>query len=331
MLRGMNPPALTLADRIRGCLWGEIVGDAMCLGSHWIYNLGEMEQKFPGGPKGFEAPAEGHYHYPKEPGDLTHYGEGAVVMLESIASQGRLDLADYWLRFFEHFGSPEYVGYLDGATRGTLENFARFEEEQPNTTYHFQGGADDDQLCTVTRFAPVVVAHREDPAMLDEVERCTRVCHNSDRAVTYAKAAAIVLKDVLDGVDLNGAFFHAREVAPSLHPALGLEVQRKIDAGMSATQDETTLAIQKFGQAGPLPQSFPSAIICVAKHGHSFSKALLANLRAGGDNAGRGALIGAWLGAAHGFVGIPSAWTMRLRAAPRIEGLVERIIANATK
>ena len=115
MLGAMTPPFLTLADRIRGCLWGEIVGDAMCLGSHWIYNLGEMEQKFPGGPKGFEAPPEGHYHYPKEPGDLTHYGEGALVMLESIASQGHLDLADYWLRFFEHFGSPEYVGYLEPA------------------------------------------------------------------------------------------------------------------------------------------------------------------------------------------------------------------------
>jgi ADP-ribosylglycohydrolase len=327
----MNPPVLTLADRIRGCLWGEIVGDAMCLGSHWIYNLGEMEQKFPGGPKGFEAPAEGHYHYPKEPGDLTHYGEGALVMLESIASQGHLDLADYWLRFFEHFGSPEYVGYLDQATRGTLENFARFEEQDPNATYHFQGGGDDDQMCTVSRFAPVVVAHREDPALLDVIESCTRVCQSNDRAVAYAKACAIVLKDLLDGVDFNGAFHHAREVAPRLDPVIGPEVRRKIDAGITSTLDETTLAIQKFGQACPLPQSFPAATMCASKHAHSFSKALLANLRAGGDNAGRGALIGAWLGALHGYPAIPSAWTMRLHAAPRIDVLVERIIAHATK
>jgi ADP-ribosylglycohydrolase len=327
----MSPSALSLADRIRGCLWGQVVGDAMCLGSHWIYNLGEMEQKFPGGPKGFEAPAEGHYHYPKEPGDLTHYGEGALVMLESIASQGHLDLADYWLRFFENFGSPEYVGYLDKATRGTLENFAQFEEQDPNATYHFQGGADDDQMCTVSRFAPVVVAHREDPALLDVIASCTRVCQNNPRAIIYAQVCALILKDLLDGADFNAAIHHAREVAPSLDPIIGGEVRRKIDAAISATLDETTLAIQKFGQACPLPQSFPSAAICVLKHGHSFSKALQANLRAGGDNAGRGALIGAWLGAAHGYVAIPSEWPMRLRAAPRIEALVERIIANATR
>ncbi|OAI42654.1 hypothetical protein AYO41_03880 [Verrucomicrobia bacterium SCGC AG-212-E04] len=326
----MSQSPLTLADRIRGCLWGELVGDAMCLGSHWIYNLGEMELRFPGGPKGFEAPAEGHYHYPKEPGDLTHYGEGALVMLESIASQGQLDLADYWLRFFEHFGSPEYIGYIDIATRGTLENFAQFEEQDPNATYHFQGGGDDDQMCMVSRFAPVVVAHRTDPALLDVIDRCTRVCQNNDRAVAYAKTSALILKDLLDGLDLNGAFHHAREVAPGLDPVLGPELRRKIDAGIASTQDETTLAIQKFGQACPLPQSFPSATMCSVKHGHSFSKALLANLRAGGDNAGRGALIGAWLGALHGYSAIPASWTMQLTAAKRIEILVERIVSRAT-
>lgn len=302
----------------------------MCLGSHWIYNLGEMEQRFPGGPRGFEAPAEGHYHYPKEPGDLTHYGEGGLVLLESVATQGDLDVADYWLRFFEHFGSPEYVGYIDQATRGTLENFARFEEEDPNATYHCQGGGDDDQMCTVSRFAPVVVAHRQDSALLEIIERCTRVCQNNDRAVIYAKVSALLLKDLLDGLDFNGALYHAREVAPAMDPVLGGEMRRKIEAGMASTLDETTLAIQKLGQACPLPQSFPASIICAAKHQSSFSKALLANLRAGGDNAGRGSLIGAWLGALHGYPAIPQAWTMRLSAAPRIDAMVERVISRAT-
>ena len=83
-----------LADRIRGALWGTFVGDALCLGSHWIYNLGEMAQRFgPAGPQGFDEPAEGHYHYPKRSGELTHYGEGALVLLESMAAHGRLDLA----------------------------------------------------------------------------------------------------------------------------------------------------------------------------------------------------------------------------------------------
>ena len=77
----------TPQDRLRGAIWGQLVGDAFCLGSHWIYNLTELEKSFPGGVQGFEAPLEGHYHFGKQPGEQTHYGDGALVMLESVAER----------------------------------------------------------------------------------------------------------------------------------------------------------------------------------------------------------------------------------------------------
>ncbi len=334
----------TLADRIRGCLWGQLIGDAFCLGSHWIYNLGEMQQRFPDGLKGFESPFEGHYHYPKQPGEMTHYGEGALLVMESVAQQGRFDRHDYWLRYLEHFGSPEYTGYLDRATRVTLERFAEFEEANPDTPFPAESGADDDEMSNVTRLAAVVIAHREDPTLLDIIETFVRVCQDNDKAVAYAKADAIVLRDILNGTDFHGAFDHARQIAQGLDPEHGYEVRRKIEAGMSSslefelrqdlgekmgsTYDQAVLAIQKLGQSCPLPQSFPAATICAAKHAHSFPDAIIANARAGGDNAGRGALIGSWLGALHGYEAIPIAWTVRLKAARKIELLVERIVSR---
>lgn len=337
----------TLADRIRGCLWGQLIGDAMCLGSHWIYNLGELEQRFPAGLKGFEAPYEGHYHFPKQPGEFTHYGDGCLITLESVAQHGRFDRTDYWMRFLEHFGSPEYTGYLDSATRATLEHFAVFEEENPEQPYHAQGGADDDQLAAPTRLAPLVVAHREDGALLEIVEEFTRVVQNNDKAVAYTKAIAIVLRDLLNGRDFHGSFDRARAMAQGIDPQYGYEVRRKIEAGMSSTLefelrqgldermgsigDQAVLAIQKLGQSCPLPQSFPAATICAAKLAHSLPEALLANARAGGDNAGRGALIGAWLGALHGYEAIPIAWTVKLKDAPRIQVMVEKIVARCGK
>lgn len=320
-----------LADRIRGALWGTFVGDALCLGSHWIYNLGEMAQRFgPAGPQGFDAPAEGHYHYPKQSGELTHYGEGALVLLESMAAHGRLDLADYWSRFLEHFGSPEYTGYLDHATKGTLENFAHWEEANPGGRFHFQAGADDDQLAAATRMAPVVIMHRNDPALLDVVEDATRFCQNNDRAVAYNKAAAIALRALLDGQGHVAAFQHARALARGLDPELGGEVWRKLENALHPSLDDTVTMIQRFGQACPLPQSMPSAVICAMRHAHSPAEALMENLRAGGDNAGRGALIGMWLGALHGLDAFPVAWCAKLRAAPRIQIMVDLIVAKAT-
>src|SRR3954452_11229962 len=102
----------TLAERMRGAIWGQLVGDAFCLGSHWIYNLTELETAFPGGVHGFEAPREGHYHFGKKPGEQTHYGDAALVMLESVAELGHFDPVDFLRRFEVRFG-PSYTGYRD--------------------------------------------------------------------------------------------------------------------------------------------------------------------------------------------------------------------------
>src|SRR5688572_10477103 len=118
-------------DRLRGAIWGQFVGDAAALGTHWIYNLTEMKRAYPGGVQGFETPLEGHYHYGKHPGEFTHYGDAALLMLESVAGLGRFDAIDFGRRFVGKFGSGAYKGYIDKATRGTLENKAAFEEANP--------------------------------------------------------------------------------------------------------------------------------------------------------------------------------------------------------
>ncbi len=82
---------VTTKDRLRGAVWGQFVGDAAALGTHWIYDLSELSARFPGGIFGFEAPAAGDYHESKKPGDQTHYGDGALVLLESIAEHGGFD------------------------------------------------------------------------------------------------------------------------------------------------------------------------------------------------------------------------------------------------
>jgi len=52
-----------LPDRLRGMIWGQLVGDAAALGTHWIYNLSELEAAYPNGVDGFEEPKEGHCEF----------------------------------------------------------------------------------------------------------------------------------------------------------------------------------------------------------------------------------------------------------------------------
>ena len=68
-------------DRVAGMIWGQFIGDALCLGTHWIYNLEDLKTFYPE-LKGFEEPRTGHYHAGKKPGELTHYGESALMLLE---------------------------------------------------------------------------------------------------------------------------------------------------------------------------------------------------------------------------------------------------------
>jgi ADP-ribosyl-[dinitrogen reductase] hydrolase len=313
-------------DRLRGAIWGQLVGDAACLGSHWIYDLGELARTYPGGVEGFEAPLKGHYHHGKVPGDQTHYGDAALLMLRSVAERGRFEAADFGGRFMELMGSPDYGGYRDQATRETLENRRRFLADRPGDSFDFQQGGNDDQPATATRLAPVVAAHFRDERLLDVVAAATRVCQNSGRAVAYMKCHALVLAGLFDGRDLVAALRSAGEAVVRADPVYGPEIRRKIREAVDAVHFSVTTATSRFGQSCPLIFSFPAAIHAAVKYGDDFAEAVLSTARAGGDSAGRAAMVGAWLGAALGIGGIPEDWRRRLTAHDAIEGDVERLV-----
>jgi ADP-ribosylglycohydrolase len=275
---------------------------------------------------GFEAPAAGHYHYGKQPGDLTHYGDAALLLLRSVAERGGFDPVDFGGRFVALFGSDTYRGYRDHATKDTLESYAAFMAGKPGAAYHFQGGGNDDQPATVTRLAPVVVAHWRDNDLPQIVASVTRVSQANDRALAYARGYALILQALFAG---NGMATALSATERALAGTAGeTEVSEAIAAGGNAVALTVREATLKFGQACPLAHSFPAAVQCALKYEHDLARAILATANAGGDNAGRAAMIGAWLGAVNGVAGIPPAWRKRLNRQEEIHALVERIVAR---
>ena len=320
-----------VAERARGAIWGQLVGDAFCLGVHWIYDLKELRRVYPDGVRGFETPAPGHYHAGKVPGDLTHYGDAALLLLQSVAETGRVDARDFGRRFVERFGSPDYPGYRDHATKDTLSHAAAFARAHPGEAFDYQQGADDDQLATVSRLAPVVsllvLAGADTPALLRHVETITRVTQNNDRAVAYAKADALVLAALLTGQSLHEALRSAEAAITEAAPAGGEEVRRRFRAAADATLLTVAAATLQFGQSCPLEHSFPASVHCLVKHSTSYNDALPANAAAGGDSAGRAGMLGAWLGALLGPEAIPAGWCQRLTAAPAIHAAIDRLLS----
>lgn len=314
-------------DRFRGAIWGQLVGDAACLGSHWIYDLGELARIYPEGLAGFEAPAKGHYHHGKFPGDQTHYGDAALLLLRSVAELGRFDAADFGRRFVALMESPEYTGYRDHASRGTVANYHKFLDRNVDGIFDFQQGADDDQPATATRLAPVVVSHYRDNQLLHVTSAATKVCQDNDRAVAYMKCHALILKELFNGQALVAAIQGVGEEVAA-EPAYGPEIVHQIGEALDFLPLSVPEVTVHFGQSCPLLHSFPSAIHAAVKYQDDFAAAVLSTAQAGGDSAGRASLIGAWLGAFLGIGGIPEDWRRRLTAYDAIERDVERLVRN---
>jgi len=308
----------TQLSAIEGALWGQFVGDAAALGSHWIYDLDVVASQYPGGIQGFETPLKGHYHEGKNSGDLTHYGDAALLLLESVAACGAFRETDFGLRFESYFTSPSCKSYKDHATRETLEHLT----QEPG---NYQNGADDDQLASVTRLVPVVVAYQQRPIpdMLEAVRRLTLVTQNHATAQACTSAHAVLLQKLLSGTPFRQAFETTRT-----SPEVSCDSSDYFEFAYMLREMDVITATGRFGQSCPLAQSFPAALHAAWVHHDDFTIAVLNTVRAGGDNAGRAAMVGAWLGAANGLNGIPDEWLLRLRQRERIQAAITQLLAK---
>ena len=311
-------------------IWGQFVGDASALGAHWIYNLNEQAVAYPDGVHGFDAPRQGHYHFGKSPGDLTHYGDAALIVLESVAECGGSDPADFGSRFFEKMNPDTYGGYIDNATRGSFENRLTFEDSHAAEVFDYQQGADDDQMATISSLAPIVAAHHGDVDLFEIVTRATRVRQNTERATAYVRTHARILSELLAGRDIHSALHRVEETIGD-EPAFGSELKRKFHSAFACLSKPVTDATDRLGQSCPLISSFSASLHSLLKSTDSFENSIVAVLRAGGDNAGRAAVVGSWLGAHLGIVGIPDAWQSRLANRARIEQCVEAIVDRGAR
>jgi ADP-ribosyl-[dinitrogen reductase] hydrolase len=318
-------------DRIRGAVWGQFVGDAAGLGSHWIYDLDELGQTFPGGPVGFEKPGPGHYHWGREPGDQTHYGDGALVLLDALGDHGGFDARVFGAAFVDAFDEPHYNGYVDKATKGTLANFAAFTQEHPSGDYDFRHGADDDQPATQTRLSVLVARYANAPLgqLTQVVDALTQVTQDNAVARADARFGALLLRSLIDGSGVEDAVGEALYHLSEIDGVDAKLVQEQVDSARRAKGIDTTKATLSFGQSCPLEHTVPAALQVFFSFPDDFEHAIVATLRAGGDNAARASMVGSWLGAHLGVDAVPARWRSRLSNAQAISNGVEKILATS--
>jgi len=287
------------------------VADALALGGHWVYNAGVISKKF-GRLDSMQAPLGKTYHPTKKAGDFTHYGDQTLVLLESVAREGRFDLARFardWQALFDG-----YDGYFDHATKDTLINFknGRGPEKAGSESTDFSGAA---------RIAPVVYAHRKDrDAMVAACRAQTAMTHNHPEVVAGAEFLARVLWHVLQGqapADAMSAVADGEMDNPA--------VAGWVSTGLESAEGETLAVIADFGQACAISMAFPATVHLVARYEDDLEAALVENVMAGGDSAARGMAVGMLLGAWLGDEALPSAWLEQMNRTKQIDHLLAKM------
>lgn len=326
-LSGANPESISTADRLRGMIWGQLVADAAALGAHWIYDPAKMAERFPNGVEPFATPAEGHYHEGKHSGAFTLYGDAGMLVLETVAEEGHFDHVAFGERFMSTMTPGHYRGYIDHATTQTWDHYQAWKSSGRREPFDYQQGADDNQMASATSVAAVVAAHYNDSDFLSTIETFVKVRQDHPEAIVFVQFQALVLKELLHGASFESAVEAAITDLPE-SPEKALVIERFADAAkLSGTPSEATAAL---GASCPLPDSIPASAYTLEAVSETYENAILATLQAGGENAGRACVVGAWYGAAHGIDAIPSAWREQLKNHAQVEELVEIIVKNAT-
>ena len=298
-------------ERYLGLLYASFVGDSFALGPHWIYDQEEIAARF-GRLTELQSPDENKYHQGKEEGDQTHYGDQALVLLESLEACGGNfvveDFARRWREFWKK--SP---AYRDHATQDTLANL----ESGRGLT---RSGSDSKELGGAARLAPLLVALRgEEPAtLIGAVRAQTALTHATSEVTDAAEFIARTVFLLVKGVTLVPAI----EMASALSYR-SLKPQAYLRRTLDVAHLPTAQAIEELGQSCPLEKAFPSSLSILLRHGDDMETAFIENAHAGGDSAARGMVLGILLGAAHGVHAVPERWLAGLRSCPQLDHFVK--------
>ncbi len=289
-------------ERLKGMLFGAFVGDAYALGLHWVYDTEKLKQESDK-LEGYISPSKDSFHSGKRKGDFTHYGDQSLLLLKSIASnQGfALDVfKTHWLTYMS-----KYEGYMDRASKESLQLL------DSNSSF----GSSSDELGGLSRVAPLIFYHFDDPSLHRYIERQTMLTHNNDALNNYGNFIVDLLLELIIGKPLLESI---RNVSQN-YPVIEATIQR-LEARLT---DDTTEVIKDIGQSCSSQFAFPASMFFILKYPTRFDEAMKQNVLSGGDSAGRGMLIGMILGATLGYSSIPIDWIKNLNDFELINGFTQ--------
>lgn len=336
----MTAPTLD-RDRFTAAWWGGFIGDALAMPVHWYYSRERIPQDYgditgylpphnphpdsflprshytSSGPEDdilheqarwWGGPAGIHYHQFLHAGENTLNLRLAAVLADSLIECGRYDRDDYASRYADFMLTPGMHGdtYVEECHRTFFHNYGRGLE-------FADCGSEDSNIGGLSTLAPLILFHVNDrDALLQAVTDHAGLTHKGADTAAAAVLYADIVFHLLHGASIDEALARAE---PAGHPALTPPYREWSD-----TLPDETVVGERYAIACPLRDALPATLFLAVKYAGAPRDGLLSNVRLGGDNCHRGAVLGTLLGAASGMDALPPDWLGGLYAHRVLNG-----------
>jgi len=264
-----------------------LVADSYSLGAHWIYDENQLTNANIDWNELNKPLAI--WHKEKGAGEFTHYGDQAYWLYEFLLDKETFDeeaYLEYWTSKME-----TYTGYIDGATRITLDNIKN------NLV---PSGSDSTDLSVVGRIVPLLLVSKTKEEFLLNVEKFTKLTHNSVKALNATKFFGKVLWLTLEGKDIESAILEIKD-------EFDTKIQGFIDNGLKSRNDDSFDTIRNFGPACDIDEGFAGIIHILSKY-DNLKDMMICNAKAGGDSSARAMIASAIFMANEPISQIPQSW-----------------------
>ena len=334
-------PHTTRIDRVRGCLLGLAIGDALGaplegLGAQQIRAHYNLVSDYVDGARAWKKKP---YRW-RLPGLYTDDTQQALALADTVLARGRVDL-DHLAAIYLGMATPE-EGYA-GAHRGVGRSFRQVLAELRRGVAPTATGQGSAGIGAAMRIAPLALYFADDPdALHDAVVAASLMTHRDVRSITGAVAVASAVRRVLAGEPRDASFVfrvagdvvqaekrisaeHGDRVAsldPHVHSMsqaianterlLDVPRERALASLVEEANRHGAEPVCRRPTMGFPPACIPTCLYLFLTTDH-FEDALIEVVNLGGDADSTGAILGAIAGAFYGVAAIPDRWLLGLQ------------------
>jgi len=320
--------------KARDTLFGLYIGDALAMPVHWYYNRQALNRDY-GRVTDYMAPRNPHpdsilwrssYQAPNDSGEILHdqaryWGQKGIhyhqflkagentlnvkicrLLIDSINVNGTYDADSFLKKYIAYMTTPgnHRDTYIEECHRNFFANFARGRPPR-------KCGVAEKHIGGLIGIVPIVAYYFNQP---DQARKAAlahlALTHPGYKMETAGSLVIEILLQILSGITLKAAIIEAIEAQHN--PLLGHPLKKWLE-----DPDDWVIG-PRLSTACYVEDAVPAVVYLALKYHDDPEKALIVNTNLGGDNAARGSVLGALLGASCGVERFPRRW---------IDGLVD--------